>query len=282
MEQCQMSSQYRPVFTCPECGRTDTWTEALAGQVLRCPCGQRFTAPASEPAMPAPEQVPVPMGPTAEPDEFADLIPVAPEAPRPAARSAGHASSMPHGQATERSPSTSGSHTGRPHGSPTPHQYAADPKSLVKPLMLMVLLLSGGIGLYAWLGHSQPPQPAKPGEDDRVEKLIAEKGAKPVSPWLAEGPQHTVRGMEAEVAKSTERELINRGAVQVLALGRGVSEFLVVELPTDPEVRDRVFAWAAGYDKTLHRTDLAPFSGDSGQRYLLLRTPDEAFAPVLR
>jgi hypothetical protein len=88
--------------------------------------------------------------------------------------------------------------------------------------------------------------------------------------------------MEVEAAKALERQLLNAGAIRVLAFGEGVSEFLAVELPADADARHEIFQSAARYDKNIHRNDLTPFCGDSHQHYLLLRTSDDELNSGLR
>lgn len=279
-----MISQERPLFACPGCGRTDAWTAELAGQAVRCPCGKRFRAPDAAAPVPMPEQEPAAIDPAELSDEFSELIPLAPQLSRATGRGAGsrHAGSSPDPQtAVKRSSSSSTQGDSRPRSTSVTHHYAAD-RATHRGLLLLIVLVIGGGAVYFFFGHDRLTPTTLPGEDNEVTRLIADKGAQEVSSWLAKDPHHAVRGMAESVAKQTERRFLNMGAVRVLAFGAGVSEYLAVELPDDPDARRAIFEWAAGYDKGLRRTDLVPFCGDQKQRYLLLRTPEDAFTPLVR
>lgn len=158
-----------------------------------------------------------------------------------------------------------------------PHMYAADKKHYSTAVLLVMLVAAGVLGYRQYVA-SKPPPVVYQGDDEHIANLIREKGACDVADWLRD-PVNSVRGLSNAAATAHARQLKSSGAVQVMAIGRGVSAQLMVELPADDvEARGRIFAWAKDWQTKELRT--APF--DSKQRYLLIDMPSGDMVQSLR
>jgi len=149
-----------------------------------------------------------------------------------------------------------------------PHQYASDKKHYGTAVLLVVLGAAGVAG-YRYYVASRPAPVVYQGNDEQITNMMRDKGAREVIEWLKD-PSNSVRGLSNVAALAHARTLKNDGAIQVMAIGHGVSAELVVELPDDDAgARQRIFAWAKDWQTRELRT--API--DSKQRYLLVDMP---------
>jgi hypothetical protein len=134
----------------------------------------------------------------------------------------------------------------------------------------VALLIAIGVGgwlIYSGTGGAEKNVPRK-GEDAKVLAMIDEQSHTEVKKWINDAPQRMLSGMTRSQALGLADRLYGMGAKKVFAFGSAVMCMSIgVELPDDPESRDKLFAWQARW----HEEMFEKIQTDQGQQYLLIK-----------
>ena len=286
-------------FACDECGHSYDLRPKLLGKKVRCKCGHVMKVPAQMPsrraASPVAEAAPPPPPVEDEVGDYglADDDDIVAEPSQPKQRACGNCGSAVEPEAVICVACGTDFRTGKPvapasdkpaaasavdsrFGIPV-HQsgpIAAGPTDADKrrtSLILIgcVLAIALFLGLFTILqglgGADATPSNLHPEDELALEKL--DNGdAYEAAEWLESSEHHMLAGHNENQAEARVDRLYEMGAEKVYAFGARMSLSLVIELPQDPEARERLFRYRENYYK-MPRAELWP---DEGQEHMVL------------